>query len=556
MVILVAGCSDSGGKQVTAKRPTPPSAVPTALIVDASGSMTEADAPGPRMDAAKQAAQGLVDGMPNGTAMSLLTYGTSTGSADAEKTAGCQDVKVLIPLGPLDRAQMQTRIAALTASGYTPISLALQTAAAQLPAGAKQSAIVLVSDGEDTCDTPPCDTAGQLKQSRPNLTVSTVGFKTAGAASDQLRCIATATGGIFVQADNANQLAARLLATRNLDEAQNSLANNGFGDIELGSSLADIRRAHTDFPDASTSGSVRVVYRDCDFGFVDGVLDSIEPHGGGRTIDGVVPGTPLSRVVELYGDPVATESDGQGEYRLIYRADPDTDAGYRMTAQDYSESGGTVSGTVKTIVLCRCAPHAGPAAQGGTGGEPETVVLKPVDARGSTTAGYLKDSSMRDTPIDCSGGFPSRHDVTRGVRECGASVDTGDACWPTAGSAYVLCLVDPFKNVLMLRAATGATDALRAPLGPPTPIGLELDDGTQCRSRVGGSWSSPVQQPDWVGFYSCSGGRADYFPAIWAPAGSSDGIERGMNGWTVHIGDSREPLATRSVTKIYLVGVA
>ncbi|MEB3062228.1 vWA domain-containing protein [[Mycobacterium] zoologicum] len=368
VAVLVSGCGSSGPD---AAEPERASAMPTVLILDASGSMNETDAPGPRIDAAKRAAQGLVDGLPDGTSTALLAYGTSTGSSDAEKAAGCQDVKVRIPMGTLDRQQMAAQISGLSASGYTPISLALRTAITQLPAGEEPQAIILVSDGEDTCGTPPCDTAREAAQKYPNVAISTVGFKTEGNASEQLRCIAEVTGGLFVQAQNANQLAARLLATRNVQQAQNSLSSNGIGDITLGASLAEIRKAHPDFPNAATSGHVVVVYRDCDFGFADGVLDSITQHSGGRTIDGVTPGTPISRVIELYGNAVKTETDGQGGYRLTFAADPTSDAGYRILVDNATETGGTVSGTVKTIVLCRCV------GTGASAGAPDAVITFP-----------------------------------------------------------------------------------------------------------------------------------------------------------------------------------
>lgn len=541
--VLVAGCGGSGQK--AAHDEARPASVPTVLIVDASGSMTEADAPGPRMDAAKRAAKGLIDGLPDGAVMSLLTYGTSTGSADAEKAAGCQDVKVLIPLGPLDRGRMQTQIDGLTASGYTPISLALTTAVGQLPGGDQEQAIVLVSDGEDTCDTPPCETAGQIKAAHPNLTISTVGFKTEGVASDQLRCIAAATGGIFVQADNANQLAARLLATQNLAQAQNSLSGSGFGGIELGDKLGDIRKAHPDFPDASTSGEVRVVYVDCDYVFVDGVLDSIEPHGGGRTIDGVVPGTALSRVSELYGDPVLTESDGHGGYRLTYRANAGTDAGYRVVVQDFSESGGTVLGTVKTIVLCRCAPKAGPAPQPGpqaaSGGDPEKVVLKPVNARGDVQPGWFKDTKSRYDSIDCSDGTPSPFAMDSGVVQCFPNAAGAYACWPTAGGNYALCLVDPFTKTLTLYAVDKGSASPRPLDGPPRPLGVLLDDGTQCRAVVGGSWG-PRGAPDFV----CGSGSP--FLGIW-------GFDAARGG-AVQVGDETGPSTPHLVKSVYYVGMA
>jgi Ca-activated chloride channel family protein len=332
--------------------------VPTVLILDASGSMTTSDAPGPRIDAAKKAAQGLVDKLPDDATIGLTTYGTGTEPSEAEQAAGCLDVTTLIPLGRLDRGRMAQQIAGLTPSGYTPISLSLQRVADQLPADNSAQAIVLVSDGEDTCGTPPCDIAAALKQTHPGLNISTVGFKTDGPASEQLACIAKATGGLFVGADNADQLAARLIAVQNINQAKKSLTGDGIDDIKLGQSLDNIRKAHPDFPDGSRTGKVVVVYVDCDFGFVDGILDSITPHDGGRTIDGVTVGTDMARVTDLYGDPLSVEP---GKHVAVYRADPgnkESAAGYRIDVDQFAQNGGRVTGFVKTIVLCRCASHA------------------------------------------------------------------------------------------------------------------------------------------------------------------------------------------------------
>jgi Ca-activated chloride channel family protein len=330
--------------------------VPTVLILDASASMNTADAPGPRIDAAKKAAQGLVDKLPDDSVIGLTTYGTGTGIAEAEQVAGCQDVKTLIPLGRLDREHMRQQIAGLTPSGYTPISLALQRAADQLPTDASPQAIVLVSDGEDTCGTPPCDTAIAAKQNHPGLTISTVGFKTEGPASEQLACIARVTGGLFVEATNADQLASRLIAVQNVGLAKKSLTGDGIDDIRLGQSFTDIRKAHPAFP-AVADGKVVVSYADCDFGFVDGVLDSIAPHGGGRTIDGITAGSPVSKATELYGTPTDKQISGTGSV-LTYTIDANASTAYKMTVEDYAELGGIVLGTIKAITLCRCAPHS------------------------------------------------------------------------------------------------------------------------------------------------------------------------------------------------------
>ena len=93
----------------------------TSVIIDASGSMLAPDAGGQtRMDAAKQATEGLLNDLPKEQRLSLLTYGTQTGSGDEEKAAGCQDVTTLVPMGG-NRAEMVSKVKGLNPRGYTPI---------------------------------------------------------------------------------------------------------------------------------------------------------------------------------------------------------------------------------------------------------------------------------------------------------------------------------------------------------------------------------------------------------------------------------------------------
>lgn len=345
-VLVLSACSDAAESD----RDSDVSSVPTVLILDGSGSMNESDAPGPRIDAAKAAAKALISAVPDDAEIALQTYGTASGSAPSDKAASCQDVTMLVPLGPLDRSGIQSAVTSITPSGYTPISLALQSAAEQLPAGDAPQAIVLVSDGEETCDIPPCDVAAQLKQDRPGLTISTVGFRVDGPAADQLRCIADIAGGLFVQASNADQLAARLLATQDIDQANSSLSATGIYGVNLGDTIADIRAKHRDFPDASGAGRQTIIWQDCYFEFLDGTLQSINPHTRARTIDGIMIGYPVGAATELYGQPIAATTDGDGTITFTYDSDPLGDAAYQITA----DASGPLTGTIKSIILCRC----------------------------------------------------------------------------------------------------------------------------------------------------------------------------------------------------------
>jgi von Willebrand factor type A domain len=91
---------------------------PTIIILDASGSMKADDAPGPRIDAAKSAVLTLVDGLPDGAPLGLIVYGTGTDSSDAAETAGCQDIKILVPLAAVDKATFAAAVNGVAASGY------------------------------------------------------------------------------------------------------------------------------------------------------------------------------------------------------------------------------------------------------------------------------------------------------------------------------------------------------------------------------------------------------------------------------------------------------
>lgn len=186
------------------------------VVLDASYSMVETDVGMSRMDAAKRAVHGLVDALPDTAKMGLVTYGSVESNAPENHERGCRDIKTLIPVGTVDKSGMNSAVDALQPTGYTPIGNALKHAAEQM-SGQGSRSIILVSDGIDTCAPPPaCEVAKELKAKGVDLAVHTVGLKVDEAAKSELECIAKATGGNYLPADDADQLANSLkfLATR------------------------------------------------------------------------------------------------------------------------------------------------------------------------------------------------------------------------------------------------------------------------------------------------------------------------------------------------------
>jgi len=160
------------------------------LILDASGSMNRVDGSGtPLIDGAKAALREIVHRLPPDANVGLRVYGHRTSNEDP--IAGCADTELVVPVGPIDRAELNAAIDSFEAGGFTPIGLSLEEAAGDL-AGAGSGTIILVSDGVDTCAPPdPCQVAELLAAEGFATQIHTVGFfLNDQAATDQLRCIA------------------------------------------------------------------------------------------------------------------------------------------------------------------------------------------------------------------------------------------------------------------------------------------------------------------------------------------------------------------------------
>jgi len=203
-------------EEPAAEGPTPepsPTMLPTpvplqsniAFILDASGSMMNDLEGRTRLAVAKEALLGLSQEIPPESKISLWVYGHRVPQDDKE--ASCQDIEEVIPLGPINAGQFEGTVQALNALGYTPISRAIELAAASLPvAEGQQSTVVLVSDGEETCAGDPCAMAQALKERNIDLVINTIGFAVDENTRQQLQCIAEVTDGAYFEAQSGEEL--------------------------------------------------------------------------------------------------------------------------------------------------------------------------------------------------------------------------------------------------------------------------------------------------------------------------------------------------------------
>ncbi|MET8243828.1 VWA domain-containing protein [Streptomyces sp. NPDC005202] len=199
------------------------------LVLDVSGSMRTRDIDGgSRMAAAKQAFNEVLDATPEEVQLGIRTLGANYRGND--RKTGCKDTAQLYPVGPLNRTEAKTAVATLVPTGWTPIGPALQKAAADLDGGDGTRRIVLISDGEDTCQPlDPCEVAREIAAKGIGLTIDTLGLVPDAKTRDQLSCIADATGGTYTSVQHKEELTDRVgqLVDRAADPVVTPVATEG-----------------------------------------------------------------------------------------------------------------------------------------------------------------------------------------------------------------------------------------------------------------------------------------------------------------------------------------
>ncbi|WP_168176627.1 VWA domain-containing protein [Williamsia sp. 1135] len=530
LVLLSTACTSvTGGDARAPKSVTTspaPRSVPTMLVVDFSESMRTADAPGPRVDAAREAVGSLLEELPSDAQLGLMVYGSSVAVTPQNLVPGCRDITVLRELGPLDRSATALSLSSIAALGFTPIGNALRAAADALPA-TEPAAIVFVSDGEDTCGPPPCDVAAEISSTHPQLSISTIGFKT---DSDQLECVAAATGGLFVTADNAEQLSARLLATQDPDIARTRLSPQGVDGIELGSTAEAIRDRHSDFPslssaNAAADGTVTIAWGGCTFVFgADGRLSSIAIVPGAQTIDGLRIGDALARADDLYGDAVSTEGSTN-----LYTADAVSGTAWRITHD---------GAAITAIGLCECLP-ATPSKPAGT----EVIDIRPYQADGTLTPEYAATAITGPKQWGCRSAASSFGDP--GLFTCGQYQTDYIIYMCSFAGGRSLC-PDSKTSPEALRflsnpATQNPASSSDTPIPAPHPLAVQIADGTVCwyGIRFGGRETDGTRV-----MYLC--GQNNY---LFAPNGRS-ALDTSSPTWTASYGPGGQK-TTVDVTKVW-----
>ena len=231
-LVLLAVLATLGGALPAAAQ-APAREINVELILDASGSMAQRIGGETRMAIAKRVITDVIAAIPEreGIDVGFRLYGHRGDNTAAGKAVSCRSSELLVPIEGLDRAAIERHVDAARPTGWTPLADSLEQAAGDFsPAGpGVVNAVVLLTDGLETCDGDPCAVSADLHASSIALTSHVVSFALAPEEEAILSCIAENGGGLLLGAQDADELTAALFTI--LEELE-VVASTGSLEIE------------------------------------------------------------------------------------------------------------------------------------------------------------------------------------------------------------------------------------------------------------------------------------------------------------------------------------
>jgi Ca-activated chloride channel family protein len=178
----------------------------TIIVMDGSGSMWGQIDGRTKLEIARETAARVLATIPATQELGLMAYGH-------REKGNCSDIELIVPPAPGTGAEIAAQVGKMRFLGKTPLSQSVRQAAEALHYGEEAATVVLVTDGLETCDADPCALGRELEAAGLNFTAHVIGFGLSGAEGAQVACLATETGGQYLQATDAGGLADALTAT-------------------------------------------------------------------------------------------------------------------------------------------------------------------------------------------------------------------------------------------------------------------------------------------------------------------------------------------------------
>lgn len=178
----------------------------TIIVMDGSGSMWGQINGRTKLEIARETVTDVLGTIPMDQELGLMAYGH-------RERGNCADIELMVPPAAGTGAEIAARVNEMRFQGRTPLSESVRQAAEALRYSEDPATVVLVTDGLETCDADPCALGRELEAAGLNFTAHVIGFGLTKEEGAQVACLATETGGLYLQASDAGSLADALTQT-------------------------------------------------------------------------------------------------------------------------------------------------------------------------------------------------------------------------------------------------------------------------------------------------------------------------------------------------------
>lgn len=215
-----------------------------AILLDLSGSMNAELEGKSRRDVAVEALTSTVGEIDGSASVALYAFGNNFDNSPSSKAESCEDINKLVNYGKDNAAAIKEVLVGVEAKGWTPLAKSIERIGNDLSNfGDSEHHVIILSDGEESCNGDPIAAVEALKANGVNVIVNTIGLDVDANTKAQLEGIAAAGGGEYFDAADSSQLAV------SLEKAVTSEPFEEQGEADFGSELA-LPEGGSDFGDA------------------------------------------------------------------------------------------------------------------------------------------------------------------------------------------------------------------------------------------------------------------------------------------------------------------
>ncbi len=158
------------------------------FLVDASGSMAEKWGSKSKYEIAISTLANIMDSIirtDKDVEFALRLYGHQSPKPEQN----CEDTKLELPFGKHSKEKVLALVKKYTPQGWTPIAYSLLQAMSDFPDYEGHNSIILITDGEETCEGDPCAVVLELQKRRISFKPFVIGMGVPKEMAEKLKCI-------------------------------------------------------------------------------------------------------------------------------------------------------------------------------------------------------------------------------------------------------------------------------------------------------------------------------------------------------------------------------